>query len=261
MNEPARLLIVDDEKEIRLSLRKALAREGLQIEEAGSGEEALQALSRLPCDLVLTDIRMGTMGGLDLLAEIKARWPDVVVILLTGYASVESAVQALRRGAHNYLIKPVSIHEVRAAIREALSKRCETLHRQEILNSLRTGILTLSSSPGEPAPAQQPEAKNPQRLQAGNLVLDKMKHTVTVADEPVALTPIEFCLLLYLLEHPERVVSYQKLVQQLHGYTCSLLEAKRLVMPHVSHLRHKLRARHDLIENVRGIGYILSLPV
>lgn len=264
MDRPVRLLIVDDEEEIRLSLRKALAHEGLQIQDAQSAEEAMQVLSRAPCDLVLTDIRMGTVDGLDLLAEIKAHWPDVVVILLTGYASVESAVQALRRGAHDYLVKPVSIHDVRATIREALSKRRETLDRQTILNSLRMGILALSSAPSEPAPAQPRETEGPHRLQVGDLVVDRLKHTITVADEQVLLTPMEFCLLLYLLEHPERVVSYQELVQQLHGYTCDPLEAKRLIMPHVSHLRHKLRTRPDgpdLIENVRGIGYILSPPV
>jgi DNA-binding NtrC family response regulator len=115
----ARILIVDDEEPVRVSLRKALAQQNVIIEEAGSGESALHILSQSSFDLVLTDIRMGEMSGVDLLAEIRELWPDVVVILLTGYASLESAIQALRRGAHDYLLKPASIHEVRSSVREA----------------------------------------------------------------------------------------------------------------------------------------------
>ena len=263
MDRQARILIVDDEESILLSLRKALAHEGLMIEEARNGREALQLLSRAPFDLVLTDIRMEGMSGLDLLAEIKSRWPDTVVILLTGYASLESAIQALRQGAHDYLIKPVSIREVRASVREGLSKRREALRRQELLARLRESILELSRDQSA-SPPKQPQEENSSRwLRVGDLVVDRAKHSVTIGGTPVSLTPTEFRLLLCLLDNRERVLRYQELVREVHGYECDPYEAKQLIMPHVSNLRQKLRTRPDSpnpIKNIRGVGYIFSAP-
>jgi DNA-binding response OmpR family regulator len=264
-----RILIVDDEESVRASLRKALAQEGLVIEEARSGEEALQILARLSFDLVLTDIRMSEMSGLDLLAEIREHWPDIVVILLTGYASLESAIQALRQGAHDYLLKPASIHEVRASVREGLTKRQEALRRQDLLVRLREGILELSRGQNEePAlslskepPGQQQEEEPPPRwLQMGDLTVDRARYLVAVAGTPVALTPTEFRLLVCLLDNRGRVLHYQELVEKVHRYECDLFEARQLIMPHVSNLRRKLRTRPDSpdpIKNVRSVGYTL----
>lgn len=253
------ILIVDDEEAIRRSLRKALAYEDVTIQEARSGEEALQLLSQTTFSLVLTDIRMGQVDGLDLLAEIRERWPDTVVVLLTGYASVESAVQALRRGAHDYLIKPVSIEDVRASIRRGLAKHKNARHRQQVLTALKVGILELSEggeAPGSP-PAEEAE---PRWLRVGDLAVDRAQHAVTLAGAPVPLTPTEYQVLVCLLEQRGRAVRYQELVKRVYGYTCSPHEAKLLIMPHVSNLRQKLHPEldsPDRIENVRGVGYIL----
>jgi two-component system alkaline phosphatase synthesis response regulator PhoP len=263
----AKILIVDDETAVRTSLRKALAQEGLAIEEASSGEEALQMLSHLSFELVLTDIRMYEVSGLDLLAEIRNQWPDTVVILLTGYASLESAIQALRQGAHDYLIKPASIHEVRASVREGLDKRQEAIHRRDLLARLREGILELSGQTDEESVASL--FKEPARasdadpasdwLQVGDLTVDKAKYLVAVAGAPIELTSTEFRLLTCLLDNRGRVVHYRELVEKVHGYECDLFEARQLIMPHVSNLRRKLRVgpdSPDLIKNVRGVGYI-----
>ena len=264
----ARILIVDDETAVRASLRKAVAQEGLIVEEARSGEEALGMLSRLPFELVLTDIRMEGVSGLDLLAQIRNRWPDTEVILLTGYASLESAIQALRQGAHDYLVKPASIHEVRASVREGLEKRQEAIRRRELLARLREGILELSREQGEgPASGLSGEPSGSREepvcdwLQVGDLIVDKARYLVARAGNQVDLTSTEFRLLLCLLDNRGRVVRYQELVEKVHGYDCNLYEARQLIIPHVSNLRRKLRTRHDspkLIENVRGVGYILS---
>jgi DNA-binding response OmpR family regulator len=240
------------------------------IEEAGSAESALHILSRYSFDLVLTDIRMGEISGLDLLAEIRKHWPDVVVILLTGYASLESAIQALRRGAHDYLLKPASIHEVRSSVREGLAKRHEALRRQELMANLREGILELSQGQGEgtsqrPSPeapgTQQNEGRSPpRRLQVGDLTVDRAEYLVAVAGIGIDLTPTEFRLLVYLLENRGRVVPYEELVQKVHGYECDPFEARQLIIPHVSNLRRKLRTTADSpdpIKNVRGVGYTL----
>lgn len=255
------ILLVDDEDTIRLSLRKALSHENVAIHEARSGGEALQLLSRTSFDLVLTDIRMEDLSGLDLLASIRDRFPDTVVILLTGYASVESAVQALRNGAYDYLIKPVSIDAVRASIREGLAKRMETRHRQEVLALLRESILELSE---ERTPNLQSEDQTePRWLRVGNLVVDIAKLVVTVAGSQITLTPTEYQVLTRLLDGRGRVLGYQELVRQVYGYECGFTEARKLIMPHVSNLRRKLFREPDtpnLIENVRGAGYTFLDP-
>ncbi len=239
MAEPSRVLIVDDEAGVRFSLRRVLASPELLIEEAASGEEALLRLEAGSFDLVLADIRMGEVSGLDLLAQVNKRWPGTPVILLTGYASIASAVQALRQGAQDYLIKPVSIHEVRAATWEALSRpRATRAGGAEAGGEVRPGA-GKGSVPG--------------------LLVDRERRVVVVNETPVQLTPTEFRLLLYLLDN-SRVVPYQELLTQLYGLAGSAQEAKTLLMPHVSNLRFKLRSVQGAavsVQNVRGVGYVL----
>jgi DNA-binding response OmpR family regulator len=261
MNSPARVLIVDDEQRVRFTLGMALAADDLICDQAEDSEEALQLLSSQPYDLVVADIRMGPFSGLDLLSEIRRRWPGIIVILLTGYASVDSAVQALRRGAHNYLTKPVSIEELRAAVRQGLAARHEALHQQQLLNILREGILELS---GENGPEEESPAENidgSRWYHVGDLVIDRMKYTVSADGRSIDLTPTEFRLLLCLAENQEQVCAYRDLARQVYGHTTSTPEAKRLIMPHISNLRNKLRRASscsDLIENVRGVGYTIG---
>jgi DNA-binding response OmpR family regulator len=261
MNSPARVLMVDDEQRVRFTLGMALTADDLVCDQAESGEEALELLASQPYDLVVTDIRMGPVSGLDLLSEIRRRWPGTVVILLTGYASVDSAVQALRRGAHNYLTKPVSVEELRAAVREGLATRREMLHQQKLLAILREGILELSGENG-PEEESLTESNDDSRWQrVGDLVIDRMKYTVSADGNPVDLTPTEFRLLLCLAENQEQVCAYRDLARQVYGHTASTPDAKRLIMPHVSNLRQKLRRASscsDLIQNVRGVGYTIA---
>ena len=254
MHRPAHLLIVDDDDTVRWSLRKALSSKEVVLEEAKSGEEALELLATEPFDMVLTDIRMGKVGGIDLLAQTKDRWPDTTVILLTGYASVESTIQALRSGAHDYLLKPVSLHEVRESVRQGLAKHREVLRRRDVLSTLREGILSL----GE----EKESIALPPRADVGErLVVDTSRHLVAVDGKTVDVTPTEYQLLLILLEQQGRVLDYQEIVHTVYGYKSATEDAKQLIMPHISNLRHKLRAAshgRDLIRNVRGVGYILS---
>lgn len=262
MSDCARILIVDDEESVRFSLRRALAQEDVVMSEARSGEEAVELLSQASFDLVLTDIRMERVDGLDLLATIRDRWPDTVVILLTGYASVASAVQALRRGAHDYLVKPVSIAEVRSSVQNGLTRHREMQHRQEVLATLREGVLELAGEPRAERTLSEQESE-PRWLRAGDLVIDRSRHVVEIAGARVDLTPTEFQVLLCLTKRQGRVIGYQALVRQVYGYRCGTEEAKQLIMPHISNLRQKLPVAPDnpeLIENVRGVGYLLSSP-
>ena len=110
-HSPARVVIVDDDRLIREMMRDALA-ESLQVECCDSGESALEALRREPADLVISDLSMPGLSGVGLLDEVRRGYPDTAFIMLTGNATVESAVEALRMGAADYLIKPVRPQEL-----------------------------------------------------------------------------------------------------------------------------------------------------
>jgi DNA-binding NtrC family response regulator len=129
----ARVLVVDDEAIARENLVHILTKAGHRAEETADGREALAVLSREPFDLVLTDLRMPDMDGMDLLAAIKRRHPEVEVIVVTGHAAVDTAVAAMRLGAFTYVAKPVHVEEVLAQVAKALEK---TAMRRE-LASLR----------------------------------------------------------------------------------------------------------------------------
>ncbi|MBL8118301.1 MAG: response regulator, partial [Anaerolineae bacterium] len=112
-NDAAHVLVVDDEGAIRYSVSKTLQRIGYQVDEASSGEEALDMITKREYEVILTDIRMPGLTGVDLLKRIKDIAPDGIVILMTGYASLGTAVESLRLGAHDYLIKPSSSQDIR----------------------------------------------------------------------------------------------------------------------------------------------------
>src|SRR5512140_1817651 len=101
------ILIVDDEKNIRVVIEEALVAHGYRVQAAAGAEEALHACDRTIFDLALVDLRLpGKMDGMDLLTEIHSRWPQTVIIMLTAYASLDSSIAALRNGAYDYLVKP-----------------------------------------------------------------------------------------------------------------------------------------------------------
>jgi ATP-dependent Lon protease len=123
MSKRARILIVDDEEIARKNLIHALTREEYDVVAAANGEGALRELDLAECDVVLTDLRMGKIDGMDLLDRIKVRYPDTRVITITGFASVPSAIEAMQKGAFHYIAKPVKLDEVRDTIRKALETR------------------------------------------------------------------------------------------------------------------------------------------
>ena len=124
------VLIVDDEEVVRLSHARVLSNPWCQVETASNGREALQALERRSFDVVLLDLRMPEMGGLDVLRVIKERWPDSEVVVITGYASIETAKEAVRLGAYDYLSKPLDPDQVITATHGAVRQKRWTLHLQ-----------------------------------------------------------------------------------------------------------------------------------
>ncbi len=143
----ARLLLVDDERIALRNLEHVLAKEGYEIVATQSGRHALDLIDSRPFDLVLTDLKMDKVDGMQLLEHVKARHPDVEVIMITGYATLESAVEAMKVGAFHYISKPFRLDEVRQTVAEALEKvrlKRENQALREQLNAVsgRTRIVT-----------------------------------------------------------------------------------------------------------------------
>ncbi len=118
-----RVLVVDDDRAVRAALKVNLAKAGLEVTLARSAEDALSLLETQPVDLILTDVRMPGMGGLELLEAVRPRWPEIEVVVMTGYGNVDDAVAAMKAGAADYIIKPVSKAELLVIIERALESR------------------------------------------------------------------------------------------------------------------------------------------
>jgi NtrC-family two-component system response regulator AlgB len=142
----ARLLIVDDEKNIRHGLAAFFESLGHQVREAESGTQAVAMLSDNQLDLVLTDYRMAEMSGLELLRELKRRSPDTLVILMTAYATVENAVEAMKSGAYDYLTKPFSLEQIRHTVDRALQVNVLRAENRALRSAVDDGPLLDSKS-------------------------------------------------------------------------------------------------------------------
>ncbi|MEP0761460.1 MAG: response regulator transcription factor [Chloroflexota bacterium] len=268
--QEAHILVVDDEGAIRYSISKTLQRLGYQVHTAETGEEALEMMQRQEYDVVLTDIRMPGLSGVELLARIKEQAPDAVVILLTGYASLETAIESLRLGAHDYLVKPSSSQDIRNSVAEGLERARNLKHRRQLLSAIRENIEELAGAGGEAeraaagkagAAAGTPVVTPVTTMTIGPLTIYPGRYQISVGDKPIDLTPTEFDLLLYLAAHRGRVVPCSELVREVRNYVLDETEAREVIRPHVSNLRRKLKAsgqNPNIIVNVRGIGYRLS---
>lgn len=117
-----KILVVDDDKQMRLDLSEILNMEGYDVDSAGSGEEALKLLKKDGYAIVISDLKMPGMSGMELLAQIKRLKPETRVVMITAYATIESAVEAMRRGASDYISKPFKINEIEVAVRRALEE-------------------------------------------------------------------------------------------------------------------------------------------
>jgi DNA-binding response OmpR family regulator len=277
-NETAHVLVVDDEGAIRYSVSKTLQRIGYEVDEASSGEEALDMMGKREYEVVLTDIRMPGLTGVDLLKRIKDLSPDAIVILMTGYASLGTAVESLRLGAHDYLIKPSSSQDIRQSVARGVERARNLRRRRALLDAIRSNVFELTRADVEAINAvyeDEDRAPIEQRFDGSAISVDSMnsnmtlgpltiypgRYQISVGDQPIDLTPTEFDLLLYLAAHRGRVVSCHELVREVRGYAVDEAEAREVIRPHVSNLRRKLKQTGqdaDLIVNVRGIGYRLS---
>ncbi|PJF32699.1 MAG: hypothetical protein CUN52_00315 [Phototrophicales bacterium] len=269
--ELAYILVVDDEGANRYSVSKTLQKVGYIVSEAANGEEALDMITRQAFDVVLTDIRMPGIDGIELLRRIREQAPEVIVILMTAYATLGNAVEALRLGAHDYLIKPSSSVDIRQSVARGVERARHLKRRRSLLDAIKSDVYELAVSdvtlpPADeekekPSPETLSEADLNATMQLGPMLLYPKRYLISIGEKDIDLTPTEFDLLLYLAAHRGRVVTCSELVREVRGYAVEETEAREVIRPHVSNLRRKLKEAStdaDLIVNVRGIGYRLN---
>lgn len=259
-----RILVVDDETVIRSFLVRVLERAGYDVEAASDGRAALNCLTQRRFDLLLSDIKMEHLDGVELLREAKTHQPDIAVILLTGHATVPSAIEALRQGAHDYLLKPVKNEDILQAVEAGLDSR-KRQQRRDQLEAIAEQMLTVVQGGGaladDTSPADAPPAR--QKLVLGTLELDASAYIARLNDTRLDLTPTEFRLLLELTRANGAAIDFVNLVQSACGYTCTRNEAREIIGTHVLNLRSKLGIESGApyyVESVRGVGYRLVPP-
>jgi DNA-binding response OmpR family regulator len=229
------ILIVDDENTLRYFLKRTLEAENYRVSEAADGQTALGLLEREQFDLALVDLRMAGMDGLEVMRQFRQRSPETQIIIVTGFASVPSAVEALRHGAHDYLTKPFNTEELLASVADGLAQRHAQL----------------------PAPA----APRSNELIYGDLTLNYSMHQVTRGDAALDLTPTEFDLLACLMESPNIALDSVELLKQIRGYEASESEARAIIRVHVHRLRQKLELDPTLpryVTTVAGGRYVFT---
>jgi DNA-binding response OmpR family regulator len=252
--------MVDDEATIRLTLGALLERAGYTVMPAENGEEAIALLDRQAFDLLLADLKMPGMDGMQVVAAARARQPDIAVIVLTGHGSLDSAIEGLHQGIFDYLLKTTEPPKVIERVKAALAARERQRHQRTLLDVVGAAVHELrgAPSPGEGDPA----AGSAERVMTiGALQLDTWRQEATLAGRTLMLTPTEFRVLLCLAEHAGTMLSYAQLVRCAQGYEAHEIEAGELIKPHIHHLRQKLEpdpSAPRYILNVRGKGYLLS---
>lgn len=259
----ARVMIVDDETVARVSLAEVLRLEGYQVATAASGEEAMSLLRKDddPYDLIILDLKMPGMDGLEVTEEVKKKFPRTVIILLTAFATLETAIQAIRKGAHDYLLKPCPIPEIIESVRKGLAKRHQEHQRHQLVSQLQQTLSELVDVEGAEVIEEAEPDRQSRFMQVRDVVLDRQKHVVMKKGQPLELTPTEFKILACLMETPDQVWSPQELVRHAQGYETDAWGARAIIRVHVRRLRKKLEKTPSdpvYILNVRGVGYLFS---
>ncbi|MBI5942922.1 MAG: response regulator transcription factor [Chloroflexi bacterium] len=234
------ILVVDDEPVARQSLSDILKLEGFAVTSAANGQAAVEYVRTHPVDVMIVDLRMPGMDGLEVVQVLNQLSPDTEVILLTAFGSTETAIQALRLRIHDYLLKPSSPAQVISSVKKALTHRAA----KNQLRNVESEVVD--------------EAMEIVTLKDGteiDLSRRQIKHKTKVEH----LTPAEGRLLRILIKNEGRVFSHRELVLLVQGYDTSQREAPEILRPLVSRLRHKLEQFPLLSEqvvSVRGTGYL-----
>ena len=223
--KPRRLLVVEDEKSLAVTLSDRLLAEGYAVEVRPTGEAALEALAASPFDLVLLDVMLPGMDGFGVCMELRRRGFDLPVLMLTARAEVREKILGLKLGADDYLGKPFDMLELLARVEALLRRR-----------------------------PSAPESRDSYGF--GDVTVDLRSATVTRGGEPVPLSTMEYRLLGCFLEHRGEVLSRERLLDLVWGYDSSVYS--RTVDVHVATLRQKIEAspsRPRFVVTVHRLGY------
>ncbi len=226
-----RILVVDDEEPIRELLGYNLEKDGFRVSASASGEDALKAVKTDPPDLILLDLMLPGMSGLDVCRKLKAspETAGIPVIMITAKTEDSDVILGLEHGAEDNVTKPFSTKVRLARVRAALRRRERKV---------------------EPAEGG--------RLAIHGIVIDPERHEVFLDSKPVALSVTEFEILGYLVRNPGRVLSRTQIISAVKGESYPVTE--RSIDVQILSIRKKLGDRADVIETVRGIGYRMRDP-
>jgi DNA-binding response OmpR family regulator len=264
MDKSGNVLIIDDEASLRITLARILSKAGCETKAAENSYEAFNLLGKEIFDLVFLDIHLPEVDGLQVLKEIRQRDQRLPVILLTGYLTLQSAVEALRLGATDYLLKPFDPEVLVARTRMILNEQAKERRKQDIrrqIAELQAELQTLdketSIDKNSLAPIPRPQDRF---IKRGSLILDLQARRATFGENVLDFPPAAFDYLVVLATHSPEVVDYLTLVKEAQDYQVSATEARELSKWHVHMLRQNLednpqKPRHIL--NVRGVGYRL----
>lgn len=253
------ILVVDDEKAARKSLADILRLEGYNVSAVEDGPSALKLLKEQAVDLMLLDIRMPGTDGIDVMQQATEISPDTQIIMLTAHGSMESAIESLRYGAHDYLIKPSSPQEILSSVAGALARHADAQRKRLLLGQMETSLQQLKDAEGV---VQSSVAGQRVLSLPDNVMVDLARREIWRGNDRVTLTPTEGKLLRVLLEHKGRVMTHRDLVFLVQGYEITDWEAPEVLRPLVSRLRRKLSTFPDgdkWIANVRGTGYVFDV--
>ena len=225
--DPIKVLVVDDEAVLAEMVSMALRYEGWNIDTAADVASALAAARGQRPDVVVLDVMLPDMSGLEVLHKLREQNPQLPVLLLTAKDAVEDRIAGVTAGGDDYVTKPFSIEEVVLRLRALLR---------------RTGVTTVDSGA---------------QIVVGDLVLDEDSHEVTRAGEPIALTSTEFELLRFMMRNSKRVLSKAQILDRVWSYDFG--GRSNIVELYISYLRKKIdNGREPMIHTLRGAGYVLK---
>ncbi len=232
------ILVVEDDQDIADLVTLSLEEVGVTVEHCLSGEAALDKLATQHYDLVLLDVMLPGMSGLDVCRQLREQKPEQVILMVTSRDSEIDRVLGLELGADDYMTKPFSVRELQARVRSQLRR-----------------VHLLSKISQQQLEKQAPE----QYLTLGALQIDNISHSAKLNGKSVELTSTEFDLLFYLASHPDQVFSREQLLSSVWGYHHSGYE--HTVNSHINRLRNKVErnaTKPEIVQTVWGVGYKLS---
>lgn len=257
----ARILLVEDDDVGRVSLARVLSRAGHQVDAVPDGETAVVRLDESNqgerYDVVLTDLLLREIDGVQVLKQSRQLADPPEVVLLTGYGTLQTAIEALRVGAFDYLLKPCKPDDLLRRIEEAIKRRTERRSHQEAVASIAFGLSRLQGGV-EKRPGVEAAPPTQRHTRIGALLIDRQNHAAFFKGEPLFLTPTEYAILCCLADNVGQMVTYGELARQVYHQLVNEGEAHILMKTHIHNLRRKIGA--ELIVNVRGTGYRLLTP-